>query len=98
MRTNVNLLFYLKKRSAYKNGPVKVPPFMKNSLGRYSRYCGTSVIIHRPGGFINLGAAYPDSPLTPVVRGGTKSLASQIHNKTITVTGKLIDYKGKPKF
>ncbi|WP_369800205.1 Arm DNA-binding domain-containing protein [Pedobacter sp. Leaf216] len=24
MRTNMNLIFYLKKRSAYKNGPVTI--------------------------------------------------------------------------
>lgn len=44
---------------------------------------------------VNVGAAYPDSPLTIVLRGDTKSLA--VDGKTITVTGQVIDYKGKPE-
>ena len=44
---------------------------------------------------VNVGAAYPDSPLTVVLRGDTKSLA--VDGKTITVTGQVIDYKGKPE-
>jgi hypothetical protein len=46
---------------------------------------------------VNVGAAYPDSPLTVVLRGDAKSLSSTIDGKTITVTGQLIDYKGKPE-
>lgn len=44
---------------------------------------------------VNLGAAYPDSPLTVVLKGDTRSLAEGLDGKTITVTGKVIDYKGK---
>ncbi|MES2275934.1 MAG: S1/P1 nuclease [Bacteroidota bacterium] len=46
---------------------------------------------------VNVGAAYPDSPLTVVLRGDAKALGSGIDGKTITVTGQLIDYKGKPE-
>lgn len=46
---------------------------------------------------VNLGAAYPDSPLTVVLRGDAKALSTQIDGKTITVTGQVIDYKGKPE-
>jgi len=46
---------------------------------------------------VNAGAAYPDSPLTVVLRNDAKALASGIDGKTITVTGKLINYKGKPE-
>ena len=46
---------------------------------------------------VNLGAAYPDSPLTLVLRDDAKSLGSQLDDKTITVTGQLADYKGKPE-
>lgn len=46
---------------------------------------------------VNMGAAYPDSPLTVVLRGDAKGLSTQIDNKTITVTGQVIDYKGKPE-
>jgi hypothetical protein len=44
---------------------------------------------------VNVGAAYPDSPLTIVLRGDAKSIASQPDGKT--VTGQVIDYKGKPE-
>ena len=44
---------------------------------------------------VNVGAAYPDSPLTVVLRGDAKSL--EVEGKTITVTGQVIDYKGKPE-
>jgi hypothetical protein len=46
---------------------------------------------------VNVGAAFPDSPLTVVLRNDTKTLASEIDGKIITVTGKVIDYKGKPE-
>jgi len=46
---------------------------------------------------VNVGAAYPDSPLTVVLRGDAKALSSGINGKTITVTGQVIDYKGKPE-
>lgn len=44
---------------------------------------------------VNVGAAYPDSPLTVVLRGEAKSLT--VEGKTITVTGQVVDYKGKPE-
>ncbi|MFI5163318.1 MAG: S1/P1 nuclease [Sphingobacteriales bacterium] len=44
---------------------------------------------------VNVGAAYPDSPLTVVLRGDAKSLV--VDGKTITVTGRVVDYKGKPE-
>jgi hypothetical protein len=44
---------------------------------------------------VNLGAAYPDSPLTVVLRGDAKSLGSGLEGKTITVTGKIVKYKDK---
>jgi hypothetical protein len=46
---------------------------------------------------VNLGAAYPNSPLTVVLRGDAKSLASDLDGKTITVTGKVVKYKDKPE-
>lgn len=52
--------------------------------------------------FINLGAAYPKSPLTIVIF--TKDLPnfkaspeSLYANKSVCVTGKLEDFKGKPQ-
>lgn len=46
---------------------------------------------------VNVGAAFPDSPLTVVLRGDAKALSSAIDGKTITVTGQVVDYKGKPE-
>ena len=52
--------------------------------------------------FINLGAAYPNSPLTIVifakdVSNFKESPVSLYSNKKICVTGTLKDYKGKPE-
>jgi hypothetical protein len=46
---------------------------------------------------VNLGAAYPDSPLTLVLRGDAKSLGTSLQDKTITVTGKIAKYRDKPE-
>ena len=52
--------------------------------------------------YINLGAAYPNSPLVVVVFGkdyaNFKELPSVLYaNKQICVTGTLAEYKGKPQ-
>jgi DNA/RNA endonuclease YhcR with UshA esterase domain len=52
--------------------------------------------------FINLGAAYPKSPLTIVILtkdiSNFKETPAQLYNnKNICVTGTLIEYKGKPE-
>jgi hypothetical protein len=44
---------------------------------------------------VNLGAAYPDQLLTVALKGKAKELAPQLTDKTITVEGTVIDYKGK---
>ncbi len=46
---------------------------------------------------VNLGAAYPGSLLTVVLRGNAKSLGNSLQDKTITVTGKVEQYKDKPE-
>jgi len=46
---------------------------------------------------VNVGAAYPNSPLTIVLRDEAKPIGAQLENKTITVTGKVVEYKGKPE-
>jgi hypothetical protein len=46
---------------------------------------------------VNLGAAYPDQPMTVVLRGNARSVAVGIDGKTITVTGTVTLYKGKPE-
>jgi len=44
---------------------------------------------------VNLGAAYPDQLLTLALKGEAKR--ADLDGKTITVTGQVIDYKGKPE-
>ena len=46
---------------------------------------------------VNVGGAYPNQLLTVVLKGNAKTIASKIDGKTITVTGTLVDYKGKPE-
>jgi hypothetical protein len=46
---------------------------------------------------VNLGAAYPNQLLTIALKGSAKDLGSQLADKTVTVVGEVIDYKGKPE-
>ena len=51
--------------------------------------------------FINLGARFPDNPLTVVVFSGDKANFKDgltiYDNKTVCVTGTIKEYKGKPE-
>lgn len=47
--------------------------------------------------FVNMGAAYPNQLLTVAAKGDVKELANSLDKRLITVTGTLIDYKGKPE-
>ncbi len=46
---------------------------------------------------LNLGADYPDQLLTVVLRGDVKKIANELEGKVITVTGKVVEYKGRPE-
>lgn len=46
---------------------------------------------------VNVGGAYPNQPLTVVLKSAAKALASGIDGKEITVTGTVLLYKGKPE-
>jgi DNA/RNA endonuclease YhcR with UshA esterase domain len=46
---------------------------------------------------VNLAAAYPNQLLTVALKGKAKELGASLADKTITVTGDVIDYKGKPE-
>jgi S1/P1 Nuclease len=46
---------------------------------------------------VNLGGEYPDQLVTVVLKGGAKSMAESLSGKTITVTGRLVQYKDKPE-
>jgi hypothetical protein len=46
---------------------------------------------------VNLGAAYPNQLLTVALKGNAKGLATLLDKQLVTVTGAVIDYKGKPE-
>lgn len=46
---------------------------------------------------VNMGGAYPNSLFTIVLRSDAKSLGEKLDGKSICVTGKVTDYKGKPE-
>jgi hypothetical protein len=46
---------------------------------------------------VNLGAAYPNQPLTVVLRDQAKDAFPGLDGKTICVTGKVVSYKDKPE-
>jgi hypothetical protein len=72
---------------------------VKNSIGKTVTVSG-KVFSSRDIGsmvLVNLGAAYPNQLLTLALKGEAKSSATQLEGKTVTVTGKVIDYKGKPE-
>lgn len=46
---------------------------------------------------VNVGAVYPNQTLTVVLKDAAKDLASKIDGKQITVTGEIIEYKGRPE-
>ncbi|SDD96708.1 S1/P1 Nuclease [Mucilaginibacter pineti] len=76
--------------------PVKLED-VKNAIGKtvsttgkvYSSKDISSMVL------VNLGAAYPGQLLTVALKGKAKDSGSQLVNKTITVEGEVIDYKGK---
>lgn len=78
--------------------PVKLEE-VKNLVGKTITTGGKVNGIKDIGSMVlvNLGAAYPKQLLTLVLKGDAKSLASQIDGKYITVTGTVIDYKGRPE-
>jgi hypothetical protein len=46
---------------------------------------------------VNMGGAYPNSLFMVVLRGDAKGLADNLDGKSICVSGKVVDYKGKPE-
>jgi hypothetical protein len=87
--------------------PVPPPPGARPiEVGEVSKYIGQTVkICSKVYGtkdlnsivLVNVGAAYPNQLLTVVLRGEAKTLASTIDGKQICVSGKVIDYNGKPE-
>ena len=46
---------------------------------------------------VNLGAAYPNQPLTVVLRDAAKDMGPGLDGKNICVTGMVVSYKDKPE-
>lgn len=46
---------------------------------------------------VNMGAAYPSQLLTVVLRGEAKKLGTELNGKTVRVSGRITEYKGKPQ-
>ncbi|OOQ58292.1 S1/P1 nuclease [Mucilaginibacter pedocola] len=45
----------------------------------------------------NMGAAYPNQLLTLAFKGDTKALANTLEGKVVSVSGQVIEYRGKPE-
>ena len=78
--------------------PVKLEE-VKNSVGKTVSVQGKVYSSRDIGSMflVNLGAAYPNQLLTVALKGDAQNLGSQLNDKTITVEGEVIDYKGKPE-
>jgi hypothetical protein len=46
---------------------------------------------------VNVGEAYPNQLLTVVLRGSARKLAATVDGKSIRISGKVINYQGKPE-
>jgi len=78
--------------------PVKLEE-VKNAVGKTVSVQGKVYSSRDIGSMylVNLGAAYPNQLLTVALKGDAKDLGRQLNDKTITVEGEVIDYKGKPE-
>ena len=78
--------------------PVKLED-VKNAVGKIVSVQGKVYSSKDIGSMVlaNLGAAYPNQLLTVALKGNAKELGSKLADKTITVEGEIIDYKGKPE-
>ncbi|WP_345952928.1 S1/P1 nuclease [Mucilaginibacter sp. PAMB04168] len=72
---------------------------IKNYTGKIVTVSGKAFSSRDIGSMVlvNLGAAYPNQLLTLAMKGEAKSLGSSIEGKEVTITGQVIDYKGKPE-
>jgi len=73
--------------------------YVANYIGQSVKVC-SKVYGHKDFGsmvLVNMGGAYPNSLFTIVLRGDAKGLADNLDGKSICVSGKVVDYKGKPE-
>ncbi|WP_158829123.1 S1/P1 nuclease [Mucilaginibacter lacusdianchii] len=72
---------------------------IKNAIGKTVTVSGKVYGAKDIGSMIlvNLGAPYPNQLLTMAIKGKAKDAAGNLEGKTVTVTGQVIEYKGKPE-
>lgn len=70
-----------------------------NYTGKLVTLTGKAFSHSDKGSFVlvNLDGEYPSQLLTLLLRGSAKTLAENIDGKMLTVTGKIIQYKGRPE-
>jgi len=96
------------KPDVYLNGSIEstTEPIVNIRIADVNDYVGKNVNV---GGIVygskdlgsmvlvNVGAPYPNQLLTLVLKGKALALISKIDTKSLTVTGKVVLYKGKPE-
>ncbi|RFZ92931.1 hypothetical protein D0C36_16210 [Mucilaginibacter conchicola] len=72
---------------------------LKNYIGKTVSVQGKVYSVKDIGSMVlaNMGAAYPNQLLTLAFKGDTKALAGTLEGKTVSISGQVIDYKGKPE-
>jgi hypothetical protein len=71
----------------------------KDHIGEYAEVCSRIYGSKEFEGItlVNIGADYPHSPMTIVLKGPAREAHKRIPRKKVCITGKIIDYKGKPE-
>jgi S1/P1 Nuclease len=86
------------------NGPAATPRtiVVQDAAQHYNEYVqccakvyGVKVLENLT--LVNLGAAYPDQPLTVVLRDAARDLGPGLDGKRICVTGTVVSYRDKPE-
>ena len=72
---------------------------LKNYTGKPVSVQGKIYSVKDIGSMVlaNMGAAFPKQLLTVAFKGDTKALANTLEGKTVSISGQVIDYKGKPE-
>jgi hypothetical protein len=84
-------------------GPSSVKTVTLNEVGRHIgeevQVCGQVYSDKELSGMtlVNMGADYPNQLLTLVLKSEAKKAYTSLKGKSVCVTGKVIDYKGKPE-
>jgi hypothetical protein len=86
------------------NGPASAPKTItvQDAAQHYNEYVqccakvyGVKVLENLT--LVNLGAAYPDQPLTVVLRDAARDIGPGLDGKNICVTGTVVSYRDKPE-